>query len=409
MKKIVLFAVVSLLLFGKVSVFAEDFNTSDMEGTWYLFDTTVNPAIPAVYWTYGEMEADASGKLLSGFYQDPEGNTYTVTDGHMMLDSKGVMTGTASVDMGGGATATAIFPHGKIDQAKTNGAYVTLMTVDGSSDPPSMGAGFSFKGGGTFAQTDLEGEWHAYSAMIDVVAGQVFWVYGTFSVDAAGNVTADPNSYHNPFGAPATVTGGTLTLDPEGKIGGNINITYENPPGTIVNSISMIAAGKMDQSKTTGTYVAHDLDADSLPDLLSLETTNLVKAGGAFTSEDNVGDWYAYGLGIDPATQQVFWSRGLFHIDSSGKTTGSWFLPDGTVIKNTGGTMSIDSKGVFTGDFALDTGDTLTIVNGKSDQGKTQGAFASITSSSMMFVGVNIKDTYTFPWSSFLPAIMNHE
>ncbi|MEA3548818.1 MAG: hypothetical protein U9R66_14305 [Thermodesulfobacteriota bacterium] len=408
MKKVVLFAVVGLLLFGQVSVFAEDFNTSDMEGTWYLFDTTVNPATLDVYWTYGEMEADASGKILSGSYQDPLGNTFAVTDGNIMLDNKGVMSGTASVDMGPGVTATAIFPHGKIDQAKTNGAYVTLMTVDGSSDPPSMGAGFSIKGGGTFAKTDLEGDWHAYSAIIDVVAGQVFWVYGTFSVDAAGTVTADPDSYYTPF-ATATVTGGTLTLDTDGKISGIINITYENPPGTEVNSSSVLAAGKMDQSKTTGTYVAHNLNADSLPDLLSLETTNLVKAGGAFTSDDNVGDWYTYGLAIDPVTPAVFWSRGQFHIDSSGNTTGSWFFPDGTVIKNTGGTMSTDSKGVFTGDFTLDTGDTLTIRNGKSAEGKTQGALVSTTTSGMMFVGVNIKDTYTFPWSSFLPAIMNHE
>jgi hypothetical protein len=409
MKKVVLFAVVGLLLFGHASVFAENFQPSDMEGSGYLYDTTVDITNGTVFWTYGEFETDASGNFLpGGSYYAPDGSEFDITGGQVMLDKKGVISGTTAVDMGGGAMATAMFLHGKLDQAKTNGSFVSLMTLDGNPDPISMGVGSFIKGGGTFAQADLEGDWHSYSAIVDVVGNRVFWGYGTFSVNAAGNVTADPNSFHTPF-APATVTGGNLTLDAEGKIGGNIGLTYENPPGTQVNAINIIAAGKMDQSKTTGTYVTHDLNTVPPNDLLSLQTTYLVKAGGAFTSDVLVGDWYAYGLAIDPATPAVFPMRGQFHIDNSGNTTGSWFLPDGTVIKATSGTMSIESEGVFTGDFALDTGDTLTIVNGKSDQGKTQGAFVAITTSGMMFVGLNFKDTYKFPWATFRPAMMKQE
>lgn len=414
MKKIVLFAVVGLLLFGHVSVFAENFYTSDLEGTWYLFDTTVDPAavppVPPVYWTYGEFESDASGNVVSGAYHDPLGNTYTVIGGQMMLDKKGVMSGTASVDMGRGITATAMFPHGKIDQAKTNGAYVSLMTVDGSTNPPSMGAGSFIKGGGTFTQADLEGEWHGQGTMIHLTQGAVP-VSGIFNIDQDGNVTSGSYTAPNGFTSTVVPAGSKLVVDGDGLVSGTVNLLIQ--PGAI-SVVSLIAQAKMDQKKRSATFVTWDVTDpnDPINTLLSLTSVNLVKGGGSFAGTELSGAWYTYSLAMDysdsdPNNWLIYWVRGQYQTDSSGNISNGYYVgPDGNPINATGGTMSLDNAGEITGNLTIEGGEALT-VNGKLDQGKTYGIFGSVDDigwMSGMTTGVMIKDTYR---PAFLPAIIH--
>lgn len=416
MKKGVLLAVVGLLLSGHGVLAAQAFLPSDVEGDWYMFTTDVNPADPSVYWTQGLFEVDNTGQVVSGEYSDPQGNIYPVTSGRLQLDQAGVMSGSATIDMGGGNTATAVFPHGKLDQAKTKAAFVTMMSPASTPDDPaddSMSVGMGIKGGGTFSQADLAGTWYAYSTVIDLLNNMVFWAYGTFTADEAGSVTPEAASYRNPMGLSADVTGGSLTLDTDGIMGGTLGLTYELPPGNTVNMTSVLAGGKLDQSKSSGVFVAHDFNTGFEGDpanLISLEMTYLVKAtDDEFNLGKVFGDRYAYGLGIvtqPPAEAAVYWMRGRFQIDSTGKTTGTWIFPNGDTLATTGGMLNVDPQGVITGRFPLANGDFLNIVNGKSDQSLTQGAFVSATDSGMLFIGVDIKNTYRFPWSAYLPAFM---
>jgi len=64
------------------------------------------------------------------------------------------------------------------------------------------------------------------------------------------------------------------------------------------------------------------------------------------------------------------------------------------------GTLSLDSAGIITGNLALSTGQTPTIVHGKIDQGKTRGVFVGIeTTDDSMFLAHLVKAGGTFKQS----------
>lgn len=418
MKRKLFFSImISLVVLTVTSVLAENFQPADLEGTWYQFDTTVDPSIPAVYWTYGEFESDASGNIVSGAYYAPDGGSFSVTDGQMIIDNKGVMSGTATVALGPGITATAMFPHGKLDQAKTNGALLSLMTVDGS--PPSMGVGTFIKGGGIFAQADLEGEWHGQGTMIDLTEGAVIPVSGIFNLDPAGNVTN--GSYTAPNGIVATIVpaGSKLEVDGDGLVSGTVKLSVDfcPPPAApcVVPLVGVIARGKMDQKKRSANLVTRDfVDPTDPTTLLSLTSITLVKGGGTFAATELAGAWHTYSLAMDYsdiANPLIYWVRGQFHADNSGNISSGYYVgPDETVINAVGGTVFLDNHGVINGNIILDEeGQAVTMnVNGQLDQGKTYGIFGSIDATGYwngMTTGVMIKDTYSFPWPMFLPAI----
>lgn len=414
MKKIVLLAFFGFLLFGHASVFAENFNTSDLEGTWYLFDTTVDPSntTSPVFWTYGEFVSNASGTVLSGSYFAPDGSEFTVIDGKMMIDKKGVMSGVATVDMGGGITATAMFPHGKLDGAKTNGSLVSLMTVAGAA-VPNMGIGSFIKDGGTFMQADLEGEWHGQVTLIHSTLGPTS-VYGIFNIDKDGNVIS--GSYSAPSGITVTVipAGSELVMDGDGFVSGIVVLSIDDGSGSPETVFSIIARGKMDQKKRAASFVTLDVTDpnDPVNTLLSLTNINLVKNGGSFADTDLAGDWYTYSLVIEPSTPAVYWIRGQYRTDNSGNISNGFYKgPDGTVINTTGGAVSLDNEGEISGNINMEGGDAF-IVNGKLDQGKTYGIFGTVDDTGWMngmTTGVMIKETCKFPWATYLPAIINEE
>ena len=350
----------SALFFGTV---AHGFETSDLQGNWHIFGTEVNPNLPAVYWLYGDIDVDASGNISSGTYYLPNGTSVALTSGQLALDPNGVITGSFEA----GAVLSATVVHGKMDQNKTYGASVII----GSDN--TMDFTTQIKGGGTFSPTDIQGDWYAYNTVIDATTGAVFWAYGILSVDGSGNVTG---TFYAPDGTPVTVTDGTAALDSEGMITGSYTLSTED---TVA-----ISHGKLDQAKTFGVYVGVD------PESGSLGNVYLVKAGGTFQQQDVVGNWYIYGLFIDPSTPAVFWVYGKARNGASGNLNGFYILPTGDRIDVTGlGTM--DSDGVWTGTFDLSTGDTAISPSTKLDQGKTS------------LVGVTINpDTYAMGFWQFI-------
>jgi hypothetical protein len=277
------------------------------------------------------------------------------------LDRKGVISGSFTAE---GETSTVI--HGKMDQSKTWGASVFV----GSSG--TMDIANFIKGGGTFSPQDLEGSWHSYVTVIDPSEGAVFWAYGTFSINQ-GNMTGSFTAADQRVTA---ITSGTLTLNNEGIIGGGFTLDI---PQTIP-----IQHGKLDQSKTKGAFVSVD------PTTQFMAIGYLVKAGGTFKQSDGAGNWYVYGLSVDPSIPAVFWLYGDdARVDASGNITGSFTPPMGDSIGGTG-TASIDSNGVIFGEFSFDTGDSG-VGYFKMDQGKTIIDGVTVTQSGAMAIWQYIK------------------
>ena len=347
MKKALLFGVlVFMVLALPVCGFSETFKTSDLQGTWYTYDISVDPSMPAVYWLYGTTVMDDSGNI-SGSLTLPDLSTVTITDGTMALDNKGIISGGFTVSMGQ-TSMSATIVHGKMDRSKASAANISLGS-DGSMDRT-----YAVKGGGTFAPDDIQRTWYLYNTVIDATSGAVFWVYGTIDVDGSGNATG---SFVGADGTPSTITNGTLTLDNEGIISGSFVLD--------IGMTITIVHGKLDQNKSKGVFVSLEQDG-------SMGMAYLVRAGGIFSSSDLQGTWYTYTTQIDPVTQAVFWIYGKFRSDASGNTTGTFNTPTG-VLPTGRGKMTLDNNGELTATISFPTGGTLTIVHGKQDQGHTSG------------------------------------
>jgi hypothetical protein len=344
------------------SAFAQSFSTSDFAGNWYAYVTEVDLSEPSVYWFRGNMNVDASGKI-SGTYYGPDGSSVTLSGGQLVLDQKGVVTGSLTAE---GQTTTIV--HGKMDSSKTHGVSVMLGS-DGSMDIATF-----IKGGGIFSPQDLEGDWYVYTTVIDAIEEAVFWAYGTFSVNQ-GNMTG---SFTAPDGRVTAITSGTLNLDNEGIISGQFALDI---PQTI-----SIAHGKLNQSKTKGAFV-------SVEPTGTMVIGHLVKAGGTFKQSTGAGNWYVYGLNIiPPPTPAIFWLYGDdVRVDASGNITGS-FTPPPFIGESIGGTgtASIDSNGVIFGEFSFATGDSG-VGYFKMDQGKTIIDGVSVTESGAMTIWQYIK------------------
>lgn len=321
---------------------AHGFNISDLQGKWYPIGTEVDPNIPAVYWFYGDIDIDASGKLTDGTYYLPDGSSVALTSGQFAIDPKGVITGSFKAE----TNRTSTIVNGKIDQSKTMGASV-LIGTDGTMDFTTI-----IKGGGTFASTDIQGDWYAYTLAVDATTGAVYWAYGILNIDSSGKITG---TFDGADGSTRLVTSGKATVDSEGMITGSLTLS---PGGKV-----LISYGKMDQGKTFGVFVGVMADG-------SMGNVYLVKAGGTFLQQDGAGNWYAYGLFIDPSIPAVAWVYGEARIGASGNLKGFYILPTGENLGLTG-VSTMDSDGVWTGTFTLTTGNTLISPSTKLDQGKT--------------------------------------
>lgn len=360
--------------------FAQTFQTSDFSGNWYAYSVEVNPNIQAVYWFWGNTNVDESGDVSGTFY-GPDGSGMAVSGGQITLDSKGVVSGYFSAS---GSTSTIV--HGKMDPSKTKGTGVSVGS-DGTMDLLTF-----IKGGGTFTSSDIQGSWYQYVMVIDPTTSAVYWAYGLLNIDGSGNATGD---FIGADGSTVSVNG-KLSLNSSGIMAGDATLLTNG-----FSSTQTIVHGKLDQSKTSGTYVSISTDKSDN----SMNIGYLVKSGGVFKQSDIQGNWYAYAMNIDYMQQQVYWVYGKFKVGASGNATGSFTAPTGDTVTVTGG-LNLDSDGVSAGDtFYLYEGTTLidTLIGSqiKMDVGKTfmDGVWISPTSFGMT-IGTLIKES-----NLVLPAI----
>jgi hypothetical protein len=235
-----------------------------------------------------------------------------------------------------------------------------------SGAPPSFAA--------VFQTTDMAGNWYIYSVEVDMGIPAVYWVRGYFVVDGAGNITA--GTYYAPDGSTVTLSSGQIGLNTQGLISGGF--TAEGSTATIVH-------GKLDQGKTMGTVVLMGSDQ-------TMDIVTFIKGGGTFVTSDLEGTWNTYLTIIDPSTGAAFWIYGEYTFDAlGGVTTGFLTGPDGSTQTVTGGTLSVNSSGIVTGNINLSSGQKFTITHSKIDIGKTRAVGVSIEPDGVMAVAYMVK------------------
>ena len=95
----------SIVMMMAVCGFAQNFNISDLAGTWHAYIMETNQAA-GTYWIYGSFTIDSSGNITGGTYKAPDGTTVAVTGGQVSLDNNGVMTGALTAE--GGVTGLTV-------------------------------------------------------------------------------------------------------------------------------------------------------------------------------------------------------------------------------------------------------------------------------------------------------------
>ena len=354
------FLVVLFITFGlNVSAFAKTFQSSDFEGNWYAYGIEVDPTPPGqVYWLWGNTTVNESGDV-TGTYHGPDGTSVPISGGQIALDPKGIISGYFTAD-----ELTSSIVNGKLDQSKTKGAAVSVGN-DGTMDLLTF-----IKGGGTFTSSDIQGSWYQYVITIDIANERVYWAYGLLTIDGSGNATGN---FTGPDGTMVSVSG-SIFLNPDGILSGSATLLADGDSST-----QTIVNGKLDQSKTNGTFVSLNSN-----DFSSMNIGYLVKSGGVFNQSDVQGNWYVYTMNIDPNTPAVYWAYGKVGIDALGNVKGSYIGPIGPKIKVTS-TLQMDNEGLSTnGTFNFDTGDSGIVPSIKLDQGKT-----SMTGVGIITSGIN--------------------
>lgn len=237
------------------------FVPSDIQGSWYAYVTAIDATTGAVYWAYGTVDVDGSGKV-TGLFNGPDGSTVSVTDGEMVLSDEGIITGSTTLETGD----TSSIVHGKLDQAKTFGMYVSVSPTDGS-----MRTGYLYKAGGTFKQTDIAGNWYVYTLIIDPTIPAVYWAYGKANIDALGNFTG---LYNGPAGQSINLTG-TFQMNNEGLSTGTVEFVETGDAG-------IMPSMKLNQSKTSMTgvgIITEGSTVGSMSILQFIKESNLVLPG----------------------------------------------------------------------------------------------------------------------------------
>ena len=137
MKKALVVSVVfvALFLIGEFGI-AQDFQTGDLEGTWYAYLSETNP-VDGTYWLYGSFTIDDAGNVTGGNYTAPDGTVVNITGGTAALDNDGLMSGTITAE--GGLIGT--FPSGKLDMGKS---VISFVGIDNTG---SLDLGMAVKGG----------------------------------------------------------------------------------------------------------------------------------------------------------------------------------------------------------------------------------------------------------------------
>ncbi len=326
------------------------FVTADLAGTWYLSVISDRTTGNDPGWTSLTLNVNDSGQVTSGSGVDSSGSPVTITGGSLTINSfSGVISGTLT-----NPSTTVTIVHGKLDGNKTFFEAV----VSDSDNYRSLVVGI--KAGGSFDSTDADGTWYVHVYSDNTSENFPNWTWLT--LDVSGGVVTG-GSGQDASGLLLTVIGDSFSVNPDDGTGsGTISVSTgpESPAVTVT-----ISHMKLDSGKKFLAAVGSDTTGSR-----SLIVAS--KAGGNFATADLEGTWYLSGLsdeftGNDPGW---FWVR--FNVDASGQITGGSIVNsygDNTGI--TGGSLTIDGAGVFSGSVTASDDSGTFIIHGKLDAGKT--------------------------------------
>lgn len=94
------------------------FSTSDLSGTWYIYGASSGGSSEGTI--RGTVIMNASGQITGGSYTHSDGTVATLTGGTVAIDGSGVLSGTATTNIGVTITVTS----GKMNSAKTMLSFV---------------------------------------------------------------------------------------------------------------------------------------------------------------------------------------------------------------------------------------------------------------------------------------------
>ena len=225
-----------------------------------------------------------------------------------------------------------------------------------------------------FSRADLSGTWHLFVFFDHPNVDDPGWNRGTATFNSSGAVTAGALTDNQ--NVPVTLSG-SLSVNNLGFLS-----------GTIVSSngvTSTFSHGKMDKGKKLISFVGTDNQGYRLKG-------SAIKAGGAFATADLAGTWHFHSFLGDPGADTASWTRGTIITNSSGTITGGSFRNDlNTIVNVNGGSISINSSGVFTGSINFSSGLVVTLSRGKLDAGKTTGAYVGTDNIGFVLAGQVIK------------------
>lgn len=263
------------------------FAKQDLTGKWYAYTTIIDASTGGVFWAYGTFAVDNQGDM-TGSFTTPDGTNTAITSGTLTLDNEGIIGGQFALDY----PQTVPITHGKLDQSKTIGAFVSF-------DPTTFTMGYAWivKEGGTFADQDLDDIWYSYSIGVKPPPDPaVYWIRGKYSLNSEGNLTG---SYVAPTGQRIRAPSGSMSIDSNGVATGAFNLETGDT-ATLTN-------GKLDQGKTSGCAVSISsagmlsmaifIKADTIQPSFSGAATNAVLANMYNATAVAYG---GYALGGDP-------------------------------------------------------------------------------------------------------------
>jgi hypothetical protein len=225
------------------------FSPQDLEGDWYVYTTIIDAIEEAVFWAYGTFSVNQGN--MTGSFTAADGRDTAITSGTLTLDSEGIIGGQFALDI----PQTISIAHGKLDQSKTKGAFVSVEPTG------TMAIGYLVKAGGTFKQSDAAGKWYVYGLNIDPSIPAVFWAYGESNTDASGNLNASlsvPVPSVPPTFETITATGAFI-MNSFGEGTGTFDFS--------TGDSAVAPSAKLDQSKTSyvGVTVSTKVTPPNIP------------------------------------------------------------------------------------------------------------------------------------------------
>jgi len=240
-KLILVVGVFSAILALPVHLYAVIFSTADLDGTWHFHNFSDLPSNNNPGWSRGTITINSSGTVTDGTVLRSDGSTAVITGGSLSIASDGVISGSITDSTG----TTSTISQAKMDAGKTTGA---LVGID-SQNFRFMGS--IIKGGGSFSNSDLAGTWFIHVFLDLPSLNNPIWNRGTITVNSSGMVTG--GSIVDSDGFSASVSGGSLAMNPAGELSGSISIISGG--FTITSTISH---GKADTSKTIVAFVGNN-------------------------------------------------------------------------------------------------------------------------------------------------------